>query len=83
MEHFIIDHGDMFAKYDTESLFRSRDKQISDAIADLNDDYILNVNEKEFIQYLIDNYTLQYFGKFLPINKNKTIESVLAGSKLH
>lgn len=26
---------------------------------------------------------LQYFGKFLPINKNKTIESVLAGSKLH
>ena len=25
----------------------------------------------------------QYFGKFLPINKNKTIESVLAGSKLH
>lgn len=28
-------------------------------------------------------YILQYFGKFLPINKNKTIESVLAGSKLH
>ena len=26
---------------------------------------------------------IQYFGKFLPINKNKTIESVLAGSKLH
>ena len=22
---------------------------------------------------------IQYFGKFLPINKNKTIESVLAG----
>lgn len=28
-------------------------------------------------------YIMQYFGKFLPINKNKTIESVLAGSKLH
>ena len=28
-------------------------------------------------------YIQQYFGKFLPINKNKTIESVLAGSKLH
>ena len=28
-------------------------------------------------------YYYQYFGKFLPINKNKTIESVLAGSKLH
>lgn len=28
-------------------------------------------------------YYSQYFGKFLPINKNKTIESVLAGSKLH
>ena len=33
----------------------------------------------------LDYFTIsdQYFGKFLPINKNKTIESVLAGSKLH
>ena len=32
---------------------------------------------------LLAVFLLQYFGKFLPINKNKTIESVLAGSKLH
>ena len=32
---------------------------------------------------ILTNNILQYFGKFLPINKNKTIESVLAGSKLH
>ena len=31
----------------------------------------------------ISVFIIQYFGKFLPINKNKTIESVLAGSKLH
>ena len=31
----------------------------------------------------LNKYLIQYFGKFLPINKNKTIESVLAGSKLH
>ena len=29
------------------------------------------------------NFINQYFGKFLPVNKNKTIESVLAGSELH
>ena len=48
-------------------------------------------NQKTQTKYLLDgsyirlkNLTLgQYFGKFLPINKNKTIESVLAGSKLH
>ena len=36
--------------------------------------------EGDNIEWKIIN---QYFGKFLPINKNKTIESVLAGSKLH
>ena len=37
---------------------------------------------KTFSPFLSDTI-YQYFGKFLPINKNKTIESVLAGSKLH
>ena len=35
------------------------------------------------VSQLINTQIIQYFGKFLPINKNKTIESVLAGSKLH
>ena len=58
MEHFRIVHGDMFSKYDSGSLSRSRDKQVSDAIARLSDDYVLNVNEEDYIQYLIDEYTL-------------------------
>ena len=37
----------------------------------------------EFPFLLLIGILSQYFGKFLPINKNKTIESVLAGSKLH
>ena len=37
----------------------------------------------ELSTLFLGGYILQYFGKFLPINKNKTIESVLAGSKLH
>ncbi len=58
MERFRIVHGDMFSKYDSGSLSRSRDKQVSDAIARLSDDYVLNVNEEDYIQYLIDEYTL-------------------------
>lgn len=58
MERFRIDHGNMFSKYNSVSLSRSRDKQVSDAIARLSDDYVLNVNEEEYIQYLIDEYTL-------------------------
>ena len=40
-----------------------------------------NVNRNR--TFACNIYKGQYFGKFLPINKNKTIESVLAGSKLH
>lgn len=58
MEHFRIDHGDMFSKYRTGSLSTSRDKQVSDAVARLTDDYVLNVDEEGYIQYLIDEYTL-------------------------
>ena len=58
MERFRINHGNMFSKYDSGSLSRSMDKQISIAINRLSDDYILNVNEEDFIQYLIDEYTL-------------------------
>lgn len=58
MEHFRIDHGDMFSKYRTGCLSPSRDKQVSDAVARLTDDYVLNVDEEGYIQYLIDEYTL-------------------------
>ena len=58
MEHFRIDHGDMFSKYGSGSLSPSRDKQVSDAVARLTDDYVLNVDEEGYIQYLIDEYTL-------------------------
>ena len=46
MEHFRIDHGDMFTKYRTGSLSTSRDRQVSDAVARLSDDYVLNVDEE-------------------------------------
>lgn len=56
MECFKISYGDMFSN--RGSLLCSMDKQISDAINRFSDDYILNVNEDDFIQYLIDEYTL-------------------------
>lgn len=56
MECFKISYGDMFSN--RGSLLCSIDKQISDAINRFSDDYILNVNEDDFIQYLIDEYTL-------------------------
>ena len=58
MEHFRVDHGDIFSKHGSGSLSRSRDKQVSDAVARLTDDYVLNVNEEEFVQYLIDEFTI-------------------------
>ena len=58
MEHFGINHGNMFSKYDLGSISSYMDKQVCDAIAKFTDDYILNVNEEEFIQYLINEYTL-------------------------
>lgn len=58
MEHFRIDHGDMFSKYRTGSLSSSQDKKVSDAVAGLTDDYVLNVDEEGYIQYLIEEYTL-------------------------
>lgn len=48
----------MFSKYGSGSLSPSRDKQVSDAVARLTDDYVLNVDEEEYIQYLIDEFTL-------------------------
>lgn len=59
MEHFRIDHGDMFSKYDIGRLSASRDKQVANTVAKLADEYVLNVNEADYIRYLIDEYTLQ------------------------
>ena len=53
-----------------------------------NEDACREINVTEscgnaFVERFCSFVYIQYFGKFLPINKNKTIESVLAGSKLH
>ena len=58
MEYFRADHDDLFHKIDFHALARSRDKQILDAVNLLSDDYVLNVNEEEYVSYLIEEYTL-------------------------
>ena len=58
MEYFMADHDDLFLKFDFHALAHSRDKQISDAVNLLGDDYVLNVNEEEYVSYLIEEYTL-------------------------
>lgn len=58
MEYFRADHDDLFHKIDFHALARSRDKQILDAVNLLGDDYVLNVNEEEYVCYLIEEYTL-------------------------
>ena len=42
----MADHDDLFLKFDFHALAHSRDKQISDAVNLLGDDYVLNVNEE-------------------------------------
>ncbi len=58
MERFRVEHGSMFSKYDFRAFSDSRDKRMKDVISRLSDDYALNVNEEEYIQYLIDEFTL-------------------------
>ncbi len=58
MEYYRFEHGDMFSQYRWWDVEESRDKQMADAIAEHSDDYILNVNEEDFIQYLIEEYSL-------------------------
>lgn len=58
MEYFRADRDDLFLKFDFHALAHSRDKQISDAVNLLGEDYVLNVNEEEYVNYLIEEYTL-------------------------
>ena len=58
MEYFKVDHDDLFSKFDYPALARSRDKQISDAVNRLDDDYILNVNEEDYVGFLIEEFSL-------------------------
>ena len=58
MEYFRADHDDLFLKIDFHALARSRDKQISDAVNLLDNDYVLNVNEEEYVSYLIEKFSL-------------------------
>lgn len=58
MEHFRFKYGDMFSKCSSWDLSRLRNKQLAEAIDKFSDEYILNVNEQEFLQYLIEEYSL-------------------------
>ena len=58
MERFRVDHGDMFSKPGMGRLPEWRNKQVFDAVAGLADEDVLNVNEEDYIKYLIDEFTL-------------------------
>ena len=58
MERFHVDQGDIFAKYRTEDLIPSQTKAMERKVNALDDDYILNIAEDEYINYLIDEYSL-------------------------
>ncbi|MBQ0086451.1 MAG: hypothetical protein KBS72_02040 [Bacteroidales bacterium] len=58
MEHFYIDRDTLFNQFDNCALAKSRDKQISDAVKRLDEDYVLNINESEYVNYLIEEYSL-------------------------
>ena len=58
MEHFTIDRDTLFQKYDAMDLPRAGEKQMQEAVNRLEDDYVLNVNEEDYVSYLIEEYSL-------------------------
>lgn len=52
MEVFRPPHGNLFIKYDSSDLETCLRKSINKLIHDLDDDYVLNVSEPEYIEYL-------------------------------
>lgn len=58
MEHFRIDRDNLFQKYDAMALPRSGENHLRKVIDELDDDYVLNVNEEDYIQYLIESNSL-------------------------
>ncbi len=47
-----------FSKYDCFSLIESRKSQILSAITSQSDNYILNVNKTEYMEYLISEFMI-------------------------
>lgn len=58
MEHFKINHDNLFQKYDAMALPRSGENHLREIVNRLNDDYVLNVNEEDYINYLIEDNSL-------------------------
>lgn len=58
MEYFRADRDTLFRQFDNLALASARDKQISDTVDQLDDDYILNINEDDYVNYLVEEYSL-------------------------
>ena len=58
MEHFKIDHDNLFQKYDAMALPRSGENHLREIVNRLDDDYVLNVNEEDYINYLVEDNSL-------------------------
>ena len=58
MERFRLNHGDIFSKYRTDALIPSQTKAIENKVDALEDDYVLNVAEEDYINYLVEEFSL-------------------------
>ncbi len=58
MERFRIDRGDIFSKYRTEDLIPSQTKAMERKVNALEDDYVLNIAEEDYINYLVEEFSL-------------------------
>ena len=63
MERFRPPHGDLFQKGDVNQLEDALKESVRKRIHDLKDDYILNVSEQEYINYLADDFHLDCYGQ--------------------
>lgn len=59
MEHYRISRGDLFQRGDTGNLADSLKQDISNTIKKLDDEYVLNVSENQYIDYLIEKYKIE------------------------
>lgn len=58
MERLSPPHGNLFKAGDTYSLFETIRNDIKTTISRLDEDYIINVSEHDYHQYLIDKYSI-------------------------
>ena len=84
MEKFRPPHGDLFRKGTTEDLRRSIQESIKSDINVLEDDYILNVDESEYINYIVEKHKIEcpiihYNDEFLDPRKVMTETHYLSG----